>query len=61
MNGENLPLREGMQEEFYYGIFLLFVAIGAGVTVYVGLGKEKYEVDAYNRENSPNKLEAKKG
>lgn len=54
-------MREGMQEEFYYGIFLLFVAIGAGVTVYVGLGKEKYEVDAYNRENSPNKLEAKKG
>ena len=60
MNGEDLPLREGMQEEFYYGVFLLFASIGVGVTVYVGLGKEKYEVDAYNRENSPNKLEANK-
>lgn len=57
MNGESFPLREGMREEFYYGIFLLLAAIGIGVIVYTGLGKEKYEVDAYNKENSPSKME----
>lgn len=60
MNGEDLPVREGMQEEFYYGVFLLLAAIGVSIIVYMGLGKEKYEIDAYNKESSPSKREVNK-
>lgn len=58
MNGDALPLRAGMQEEFYDGIFLLLAAFGVGVIVYTGLGKEKYDVEAYNKESSPSKKAA---
>ncbi|EOT26672.1 hypothetical protein C805_00773 [Eubacterium sp. 14-2] len=53
MNGDEFPLRAGMRDEFYQGIFLLLVALGIGVLVYAGMGKEKYQVDIYNKENSP--------
>lgn len=50
MNGDDFPLRPGMQAEFYQGIFLVFAALGVGVLTYAGLGKEKYDVDAYNKQ-----------
>lgn len=53
MNGDEFPLRAGMKEDFYQGIFLLLAAMGIGVLIYAGMGKEKYEVDTYNKENSP--------
>ncbi|MBD5545412.1 MAG: helix-turn-helix transcriptional regulator [Lachnospiraceae bacterium] len=56
MNGEYfcriLPFR-GLLEDFYDGIFLFLVAIGVGVLTYTGLGKEKYDIEAYNKEENP--------
>ncbi len=37
MNGENFPMAVGMTEDFYYGIFMVFVAAGAGVLVHTGI------------------------
>lgn len=53
MNGDVFPLANGMTEDFYYGIFMLLVAIAVGICVYGGLGKEMYDVKAYNKENNP--------
>lgn len=53
MNGENLPLRKGMTEDFYYGFFLLCVAAAVGIFVYNGIAKDAYDVDKYNQENHP--------
>lgn len=52
MNAEYFPLGAGMKEEFYYGIFLSLVAVAVGVFVHTGLGKAKYDIAAYNKENS---------
>lgn len=51
MNAEDLPLWAGAKEEFYYGIFLFLVAIAVGIFVHAGLGKAKYDIAAYNKEN----------
>lgn len=51
MNAGNFPMWAGIKEEFYYGIFLLLVAGAVGIFVYTALGKEKYDIAAYNREN----------
>ena len=53
MNGGNLPLRAGMSEDFYYGIFLGFVASATGIMVYSGMRKDEYDVEKYNKENHP--------
>ncbi len=53
MNGDGLPLLAGMEDDFYNGIFLLFVAAGVGVIVHAVLGKVKYDISAYNRSNNP--------
>lgn len=53
MNGSEFPLPVGMKDDFYSGIFLLFVAIGVGIIVYAGLGKGKYDIAAYNSLNNP--------
>ena len=55
MNGDSLPTAKGMTEDFYYGIFMVFVAVGVGVLTYAGLGKEKYDIAAYNKENRKDK------
>ena len=54
MNAERLPLPSGMNEEFYYGIFLLLVAVAVSIFIYTGMQKQEYDVEAYNRENDPN-------
>lgn len=54
MNGENFPLREGMTEDFYNGVFLFLVAGAVGILVHTGLGKDKYDIAAYNKENDVN-------
>lgn len=51
MNAENFPLWAGAKEDFYYGIFLFLVAVAVGIFVHTGLGKEKYDIAAYNRGN----------
>lgn len=51
MNGENFPMAAGMTEDFYYGIFMVFVAAGAGVLVHTRIGKEKYDIASYNKGN----------
>lgn len=60
MNGEYFPMRAGMTEDFYYGIFLLFVAVGAGILVHTGIGKEKYNIASYNKENRKDKTKDNK-
>lgn len=61
MNGDSLPVVQGMNEEFYYGIFMLFAAAGVGVIIYAGLGKECYDIESYNKNNDPNaKIEGAK-
>ena len=52
MNMDDWPLRAGMTDDFYTGIFLLVAAIGVGVLVHTGIEKEKYDLAAYNRENN---------
>lgn len=54
MNGENLPIREGMSADFYYGIFLALVAAAVGILANSGMQKDEYDVDKYNKENLPN-------
>lgn len=53
MNGDTLPLPDSMNEDFYYGIFLLFVTAAVSVLVYTGMHKQEYDIDAYNKNNSP--------
>lgn len=63
MNGEYfqeiLPFKR-LSEDFYDGIFLLLVAIGVGVLTHTGLGKEKYDIEAYNKVGSPDRKQADK-
>lgn len=58
MNGESLPLPQHMNEEFYYGVFLIVTAIAVSILIYTGMHKQEYEVEAYNRENDAKKAEA---
>lgn len=46
MNGEHFPLAAGMMDDFYYGIFLVFVAVGVGLLVHTGIGKEMYDIES---------------
>lgn len=48
---EILPFQR-FSEDFYDGIFLLLAAIGTGVLAHTGLGKDKYDIEAYNKEVS---------
>lgn len=58
MNGESLPLPDDMNEEFYYGIFLVIVAAAVSILIYTGMHKQEYDVEAYNKENNLKKTEA---
>lgn len=60
MNGEYLPLRAGMTEDFYYGLFMVCVAAAVGIFVYSGMKKEEYDVEKYNRSNCPDSEDRKK-
>lgn len=60
MNGENFPAAAGMTEDFYYGIFMIFVAAGVGVLVHTGMGKEKYDIASYNRKKEKEEKEDKR-
>lgn len=60
MNAEHFPMRAEMTEDFYYGIFLLFVAAGVGILVHTGIGKEKYDIAAYNRGNRKDEVKNNK-
>ncbi len=53
MNGDSLPLPKYMNEEFYYGIFLLFVMAAVSILTYTGLQKQEFNVEMYNKENDP--------
>lgn len=59
MNGEGLPVGPGMTEEFYNGIFLLFVSVGVGILIHTGMGSSKYDLEKYNKENSFTEEKAK--
>ncbi|MEY8508426.1 helix-turn-helix domain-containing protein [Lachnospiraceae bacterium 42-17] len=52
MNVEYLPLGKGMTEDFYYGLFMICVALAVGIFVYSGLKKDEYDVEKYNKSNS---------
>lgn len=60
MNGDSLPKVKGMTEDFYYGIFMGFVDVGVGALTYAGIGKEKYDIAAYNKDNKKDKESDKK-
>ena len=53
LNGEHLPLKAGMNVEFYYGLFLFCVAVGVGILIYSGMQKDELDVAKYNKENQP--------
>lgn len=53
MNGDSLPLRVGMTEDFYYGLFMICVTIAVGIFVYNSMKKEEYDIEKYNRDNNP--------
>ena len=57
MNGESLPLADYMNEEFYYGIFLVIVAAAVSILIYTGMHKQEYDIEAYNKENNLKKAE----
>lgn len=52
MNGDVLSVAAGMTDDFFYGIFMLLVAVAVGIFVYAGLGKGMYDIEAYNKENN---------
>lgn len=52
---EGLPVLRGFTSDIYYSIFMLFVTVGVNVLVYAGLQKEKYNIEAYNKKNQPDK------
>ena len=58
MNGEDFAKAAGVTEDFFYGIFMVFVAVGVGVLVHTGIGKEKYDIADYNKKNSSQNEEA---
>lgn len=60
MNAEHFPVRAGLTEDFYYGIFLFCVMIGVGILVYTGMGKEKYDIASYNRKKEKEEKEDKR-
>lgn len=60
MNAEHFPMRAEMTEDFYYGIFLLLVAAGVGILVHTRIGKEKYDIAAYNRGNRKDEVKDNK-
>lgn len=41
-------------------IFMLFVTVGVSLLIYGGLQKEKYDIEAYNKKNNPDKSEKRK-
>lgn len=51
MNAKVLPIRAGMNERFYYGIFSLFLAVAVGILVYNGLKKDEFDIKKYNKDN----------
>lgn len=51
MNGDSYPLLPGMIEDFYYGVFMLFVTVAVSILIYTGMHKQEYDVETYNREN----------
>ncbi len=52
MNGDTLPLPQGMNEDLYYGIFLMFVTAAVAFLTYTGMHKQEYDINAYNKENA---------
>lgn len=58
MNAENFQKLAYFKEDFYNGIFLLLVAGAVGIFVHTGLGKEKYDIEAYNRKNDKTVMKA---
>lgn len=52
INAKALPLREGMNERFYYGIFMCFVTVASGILVYNGMRNDEYDVKKYNKDNN---------
>lgn len=45
---EGFALPKPFNEEFIYGIFLTLVSIAVMMLVYVGIQKEKYDIESYN-------------
>lgn len=41
-------------------IFLFCVAVGASIIVYAGVQEDKYDIEKYNRENSPKEVTEEK-
>lgn len=52
---ERLPVPKGYTTDIYTAVFLLFVAAGVSILIYSGMQKSKYDIDAYNEENRPDK------
>lgn len=50
---EGFPVPAGCTEDIYYSVALLFFSVGICIIVYAGMQKSKYNVEEYNKENSP--------
>lgn len=57
---DELPIPAGFTEGFYTAVFLIFVAIAAPILVYGGIQKSKYDLEEYNRSQSPNQEQQEK-
>jgi len=60
MNGENFPSYKGINEDFYNGIFLVFVTAAVSIIVDSGMHREEYDVEKYNKDNRPDQETRKK-
>lgn len=58
--GEEVPAPSFCTAEIYNVIVLMFAAVGAGILIYAGMQKSKYNIENYNKENRPQKETSRK-
>jgi len=60
VGSRSLPLPEGCTMKLYTGIFMLIFAVSVMGMVYSGMQKDKYDIEKYNKSNSPEAREKAK-
>lgn len=57
LGSEFLPVPKGYTDSIYVALFMFLIAIGASLLTYVGLLKDKYDIEKYNKTQTQQKGE----